>query len=89
MKKLLVVLMSMVMSLSLIGCGGDSAPATTPANNTPTAEEKLAEEQAKADADYDQLLELVDALEAHADKSAELSALLEKVVAGEAEESAS
>ncbi len=82
MKKLLVFFMAMMMSLSLIGCGGEDV------TGDPVTEEQLAQEQAMADADYEQLLDLVANLSDHYGLSEELTTLLEKVRAGEVEESA-
>lgn len=50
MKKLLVLMMALVMTVSLAACGGESeAPPTEP----PTAaEDQVADEQAKADKDF-------------------------------------
>jgi len=85
MKKLLVFLCVFALSLSLLGCG-ESDSASAPADNTPTAEEQLAEEQAKADADYAQFVELMETLFAHENYSQELSALVEKYLAGEVDD---
>lgn len=91
MKKLLVAFLATVMSLSLMGCGGDDAPASAPTNNPQanevSAEEQVAQEQALADADYNKLVDLAGIVAEHYALSDEMAALLEKVRAGEAEES--
>ncbi|AGA68424.1 hypothetical protein Desdi_0904 [Desulfitobacterium dichloroeliminans LMG P-21439] len=91
MKKLLVVLMIAVMSLSLIGCGGDEAPASAPASNPPTNEvpaDQVAQVQALANADYAQLQELMEGIVEHQNMGPEFAALRQKVIDGQAEESA-
>ena len=46
MKKLLAMILALVMALSLVACGGSSAPAEQPKDDAPAAEEPAAEEPA-------------------------------------------
>lgn len=46
MKKLLAMILALVMALSLVACGGSSAPAEEPKDDAPAAEEPAAEEPA-------------------------------------------
>lgn len=89
MKKLFVILTATVMSLSLMGCGGGDAPASAdkpPAAAVPA--DQVAQEQALADADYAQLQDLMAGVVEHQSKGPELAALRQKVIDGQAEESA-
>lgn len=47
MKKLLAMILALVMALSLVACGGSSAPAEQPKDDAPAAEEPAAEEPAE------------------------------------------
>lgn len=47
MKKLLAMILALVMALSLVACGGSSAPAEEPKDDAPAAEEPAAEEPAE------------------------------------------
>ncbi|MBQ9166214.1 MAG: carbohydrate ABC transporter substrate-binding protein, partial [Oscillospiraceae bacterium] len=47
MKKLLALLLALAMSLSLVACGGNDAPADEPADDAPAAEDSAADEPAE------------------------------------------
>lgn len=51
MKKLLAMILALVMALSLVACGGSSAPAEEPKDDAPAAEEPAAEEPAEEPAE--------------------------------------
>jgi predicted house-cleaning NTP pyrophosphatase (Maf/HAM1 superfamily) len=91
--KLLVVMMVLAMVFSLAACGGAATEAepVQEAQETPSAavsEDQVADEQAKANADYEQLTALLTDVVAHEDVIAEMTALRDQVIAGEATEAA-
>jgi ABC-type glycerol-3-phosphate transport system substrate-binding protein len=85
MKKLLILIMALAMTLSLAACGGEADGETSPANQSGTS---VADEQAKADADYAKLEGFFNRVIENYTSQQELTTLLEEVKSGQKEESA-
>lgn len=85
MKKLLVLMMALVMTFSLAACGGEADVVTPPANQP---EASVADEQAKADADYVNLEDFLNRIVENYTEQQEIVTLLEEVKSGQKEESA-
>ncbi len=84
MKKLLVLIMALAMTLSLAACGGGADGETPPANQSGTS---VADEQAKADADFAKLQGFFDRIIENYEDQQAIGTLLEEVKSGQKEES--
>lgn len=85
MKKLLVFMMALAMTLSIVACGGEADGETLTANQSGTS---VADEQAKTDADYAKLEGFFNRVIENFTRQQELATLLEEVKSGQKEESA-
>lgn len=85
MKKFLILMMALAMTLNLAACGGEDDVETPPANQSGTS---VADEQAIADADYAKLEDLFNRVIENYTGQQEIATLLEEVKSGQKEESA-
>ena len=83
MKKLLVLMMALVMTLSLVACGKEEEVAAPPAE-----QQEVSDEQAKADADYVKLENFFNRVVENYTEQQEIATLLEEVKSGKKQENA-
>ncbi|MEG1448161.1 MAG: hypothetical protein RR048_01580 [Oscillospiraceae bacterium] len=84
MKKFLVFIMSLVMSMSLVACGGEAEPET---EAEPSEQPSVEEEQAKADEDFAQLQGFMNGILEIYNGQQEIATIMEEVKSGQKGES--